>query len=142
MISFFIPGEPVAKGRARSFIRNGRIGHHTPEKTVNYESLVALSASVAMSRTGGYMLSGPLALAFIATFAIPKSWTKKRLAAHMNDAEPVTKRPDLDNIMKALADGMNGIVYADDSQIAHLSDCRKVYGEKPGVVVQVWEMTI
>lgn len=137
MISFIIPGEPVAKGRARSFIRNGRIGHHTPEKTANYESLVKLAASVAMADRN--LMDGPLCLSFCATFAIPKSWTKKRMAAHLVRPEPVIKRPDLDNIAKALADGMNGVVYLDDSQIAWIS-CQKVYGDVPGVALTVSEV--
>ena len=28
-----IPGVPVAKGRARAFVRNGHVGHYTPDKT-------------------------------------------------------------------------------------------------------------
>lgn len=142
MISFHIPGEPVAKGRARSFIRNGRIGHHTPVKTVNYEALVALYAHQAMHECHGdlNLMDGPLCLSFCATFAIPKSWTKKRLAEHLVRPEPVVKRPDLDNIAKALADGMNGIVYLDDSQIAWIS-CQKVYGDVPGVSLTVSKVT-
>lgn len=141
MIEFRIPGEPTAKGRARSFIRAGHIAHHTPAKTVAYEGLVALAAQSAMSAARLELMQGPLAMSFVATFAIPKGWTKKRLAAHAINPERVTKKPDLDNIMKALSDGMNKIVYADDSQIAHLH-CSKVYGALPGVLVRVWASTV
>lgn len=137
-VSFFVPGEPVAKGRARASIRKGKVAHHTPEKTVNYESLVALAASGAMAAKS--LLDGPLAASFTATFGIPKSWSKKRLAAHAELAEWVIKRPDLDNIGKALFDGMNGVVYGDDAQIVNLCGCRKVYGATPGVQVCVWEL--
>lgn len=140
MITVRIPGAPVAKGRARSFIRNGRIGHHTPEKTANYESIVALAASQAMGVADAELLSGPLAMSFEAVFAIPKSWSKKRVAANDTRPEYVTKKPDLDNLCKSLADGMNGVVYGDDSQIGEFHMCRKVYGAKPGVVVKVWEL--
>lgn len=142
MITFFVPGTPVAKGRARSFIRNGRIGHHTPEKTANYEGVVALAANQAMGTWGMEMLTGPLALSFVAVFAIPKSWSKKRTA--LNEARPefVTKKPDLDNLCKSLADGMNGVVYGDDSQISELHRCQKIYGDKPGVLVKVWEIAL
>ena len=140
MITINIPGAPVAKGRARSFIRNGHIGHHTPEKTVNYESMVALAASQAMGVADSGMLTGPLALSFMAVFAIPKSWSKKRTQANEARPESVVKKPDLDNLAKSLCDGMNGVVYGDDSQISEFHQCRKVYGAKPGVVVKVWEL--
>ena len=32
-VAFFVPGEPVAKGRARAFVRHGHVAHYTPEKT-------------------------------------------------------------------------------------------------------------
>lgn len=137
MIEFTVPGEPVAKGRARAFIRNGRVGHHTPEKTVNYAALVALAAQSAMHSSP--LLQGPLMLSFVATFAIPKSWTKKRLAAQALSPEYVTKKPDLDNLEKNLADGMNGIVYPDDCQIACTTG-KKIYGDTPGVWVSVWSL--
>jgi len=140
MIEFHIPGEPVAKGRARSFIRGGHIAHHTPKKTANYESLVALAAQFHMAATRQAMLEGPLLLTFSAVFTIPKSWSKKRKAANDLVPEFVTKRPDLDNIAKALSDGMNGVVYADDSQIVKMSCC-KFYGDRPGVWVIVARVT-
>lgn len=140
MISFTVPGEPVAKGRARSFIRNGRIGHHTPEKTVTYESMVRMQADAAMARANCGWLTGPLALSFTAVFAIPRNWPKKRLAAHGVTPESVTKKPDLDNLAKILGDGMNGIVYSDDCQIAKINCC-KVYGETPCVLVMIQEIS-
>jgi Holliday junction resolvase RusA-like endonuclease len=48
------------------------------------------------------------------------------------------KRPDLDNIVKAITDGMNGVVYEDDSQIVSLH-ATKVYGTDAMVEVMVTE---
>ena len=135
MITFTIPGEPVAKGRPRATSINGRARMYTPKKTVNYESMVALAAQQAMA--GRALIEGPVELSFEARFSIPKSWPKKRLAAQADYPEFVTKKPDLDNLVKALGDGMNGVVFADDSQIAQNGVCRKVYGAVPGVTVTV-----
>lgn len=136
MIRFHIPGEPIAKGRPRATTINGAARLYTPTKTVNYESLVALAAQQMMRSAELRMLTGPLHMEFRVVFGTPKSWTKKRLAAHAIRPEYVTKRPDLDNLMKALSDGMNGVVYADDCQIAQCTG-RKVYGDQPGVWVTV-----
>jgi Holliday junction resolvase RusA-like endonuclease len=137
-ITFTIPGEPIAKGRPRATTINGMARMYTPKKTANYESLVAYAAQEAMA--GRPMLEGPLELSFEARFTIPKSWTKKRLAAQAECPEFVTKKPDLDNLEKALGDGMNGVVFADDSQIAQNGLCRKVYGATPGVTVTVRQL--
>lgn len=139
MITFTIPGEPVAKGRPRATTINGMARMYTPKKTANYESMVALAAQQAMA--GRPLMDGPLELSFVASFTIPKGWTKKRLAAHAECPEYVTKKPDLDNLEKALGDGMNGVVFADDSQIAQTGLCCKVYGAVPGVVVTVRSLT-
>ena len=134
-LTFTIPGEPTAKGRPRATTVNGQARLYTPKKTVNYESLVALSAQQAMGdRT---IFDGPVSLGINAVFQIPKSWSKKRRTANYHNPEYVTKRPDFDNILKAVCDGMNGVVWIDDSQVALIDRSSKVYGEYPGVFVVV-----
>ena len=135
VFSFTVPGEPVAKGRARAFVRAGRVAHYTPAKTGNYEARVATFAQQAM--LGAKPFAGAVALSVVARFSIPASWSKKRRQAAMDGLEYVTKRPDLDNVVKAIKDGMNGIAWLDDSQVVSLVDCRKVYAEQPGVDVIV-----
>ncbi|MCW5323726.1 RusA family crossover junction endodeoxyribonuclease, partial [Verminephrobacter aporrectodeae subsp. tuberculatae] len=74
--TFTIPGEPVAKGRARAFVRNGHIALITPTRTARYENLVRLAAQQAMgARTP---VEGAVALTVNAFLAIPSSWSQKR----------------------------------------------------------------
>jgi Holliday junction resolvase RusA-like endonuclease len=47
-ISFTIPGEPVAKGRAKFARRGNFVTTYTPDKTARYENLVKLAAQQAM----------------------------------------------------------------------------------------------
>lgn len=131
-VQFTIPGEPVAKGRARSFVRNGHVAHFTPEKTARYENLVKLTAQQAMA--GAAPRDGALRLTVGAIFTIPASWSKKRQTEALNG--PVTKRPDLDNVVKAIKDGCNGVLWLDDCQVACLI-ATKTFGEIPGVWVCV-----
>ena len=132
-ITFTIPGEPVAKGRARSFVRNGHVEHYTPEKTAMYENLVKLSAQQAM---GGLVpIEGAVALIVRAFMGIPTSWSqKKQRAAALGDIKP-TKRPDLDNIVKSVKDGANGVMWKDDSQVVDVRASKR-YGI-PRVEVEV-----
>ena len=47
-----------------------------------------------------------------------------------------TTKPDKDNVIKAVYDGINGIVWKDDVQV--VDGCqRKRYGEVPGVKVRI-----
>ena len=135
MIQFSIPGEPIAKGRAKVTTISGHARMYTPTKTLNYESKVALFASQAMGAQA--LITGPVSLTVQAVFQIPASWSKKRKAANLEEPEYVVRRPDFDNLVKALCDGMNGVVWVDDCQVAAMGACSKVYGESPRVDVTV-----
>ena len=134
MIVFTVPGVPVAKGRARAFIRKGKVAHITPEKTVNYETLVKISAAEAMG--GRDLIDGPVMLAITLYLPIPKSWAKKKQALAIEDGIRPTGKPDASNVAKAIEDGMNGVVWLDDSQVTELS-VRKRYGSIPKAMVVV-----
>ena len=132
-IIFTIPGLPIAKGRARSCIRNGHIAHYTPNKTAQYENLVRLAAQHAMN--GEAPVESAVTLIVRAFLPIPISWSlKKQRAAAIGEVTP-TKRPDLDNIVKAVKDGANGVTWKDDSQVIDMRASKR-YGA-PRVEVEV-----
>lgn len=137
-VEFFVPGQPVGKGRPRATVRAGRARLYTPAKTEKYEARVALFAQQAMA--GRPVMAGPVALSVTALFPIPPSWPKKRQAAARAGTEQHTKRPDADNCAKAILDGLNGVVWKDDSQVVTLS-IEKRYAEVPRVEVLVVPLT-
>lgn len=134
MIRVHVPGQPVAKGRPRITTVNGSPRSYTPAKTVAYEGLIALAGQEVMD--GRELLDGPLSLTVQAIFQQPKGWSKKRCLAALLSPEWHTGRPDGDNILKAVGDGLNGIVWRDDSQVARCV-ITKAYGETPGLTVEV-----
>ena len=136
-IQFTVPGQPVGKGRARAARRGKFITMYTPEKTANYESLVAHAAHVAMA--GKSLISGAVAVDLDIRLQIPASWTKKRKEMAAQGLIAATKKPDADNVEKGVFDGMNGVVWVDDVQVVQVFK-RKRYAETPGVVVIVREI--
>lgn len=134
MLTFTIPGPPVGKGRPRI----SKVGNHarmfTPEKTVNYETLVAVSAKNAMD--GKPPIDGAVRVVLDIVCQIPASWSKKKRAAALEGKEHPTSKPDIDNVIKAVFDGMNGIVWRDDVLVVD-SWGYKRYGATPGVNVTV-----
>lgn len=51
-------------------------------------------------------------------------------------------KPDIDNILKVVLDGLNGIAYEDDKQVV-LTQCKKVYADttrSAGLQVHVLQM--
>lgn len=47
-----------------------------------------------------------------------------------------TKKPDLDNLIKAVKDSLTGIVYRDDGQIC-LETANKRYADVPGIRIVI-----
>jgi Holliday junction resolvase RusA-like endonuclease len=95
---------------------------YTPAATVAAEKHITLVASAAGIRP----IEGPVELEVDAEFLVPKSWTKRQLAAMEKNDRWHTGRPDVDNIGKLCQDALNGIAYHDDSQVCCLS-VRKYY---------------
>lgn len=133
-ISFIVPGEPQGKGRAKVVKIAGFTRMATPKKTVAYEGLVALAAQSAMS--GGVPFDGSCVIVVEAYFAMPKSMSQAKQAQALAGVIRPTKKPDGDNILKAVCDGINGVVWKDDVQAV---DARVVkrYGQTPCLHVMV-----
>jgi Holliday junction resolvase RusA-like endonuclease len=141
-IAFFVPGEPKGKGRHRSRIAGGKAGrqfvqHYAPKDTVEYENLVRMAAHEAME--GRDPTRHPVAMTMTAFVSVPSSWSKKKQARALNGMVCPTGKPDLDNLEKAILDGMNKIVFADDAQVCRVTKA-KLYATTPGVEVYVTEI--
>lgn len=131
-IEFTIPGFAVPKGRPKLSTVNGMAMAYTPAKTRNYESLVRLACEKAMGATPP--LNAPLSMEVMVRIGVPESWSQKRRRAAIDGEVLPTKRPDLDNYIKAILDGMNGVAFMDDARVVDLV-VRKRYSETPGVSV-------
>lgn len=133
-VAFTVPGEPQGKGRPRI----GKVGQHarmfTPQKTVAYEGLVAHAARQAMA--GHNLLQGACTVELDVLCSVPASWSKKKQAAALAGTVRPTKKPDVDNVVKAVFDGMNGVVWKDDVQAVTVM-VRKRFMPVPGVNVRV-----
>jgi Holliday junction resolvase RusA-like endonuclease len=136
MVTFMVEGTPVPKGRPR-FARRGKfVSTYSPKTTVDYESKVSESAKLAMGASEP--LETPVGAYIYITLPVPASYSKKRTQACLSGQERPTKKSDIDNYCKAIFDGMNGIVFVDDSLVVSLH-ATKVYGTIGMVEVMVKE---
>lgn len=121
-VTFPVLVRPIAKGRPRF----GKGSVFTPERTRKYEQIVRNEAERAMA--GREPFDGPVGVRCQFCFKTPKKNAEK-------EGEWRVGRPDLDNLLKAVTDAMNGIVYNDDSQIVMTlatkkqTDCDSVFIE-------------
>lgn len=130
VLQFHLAGAPMGKER----VRVTRQGHaYTPERTVNYESRLALAAQQAMA--GRPLFEGPLRVTVVAEMPIAESKPKKWKAAALAGEVRPTKKPDWDNFGKIL-DALNLVVWVDDSQIVD-GTVSKIYSASPKLSVRV-----
>lgn len=132
---FSVHGAPQGKARPRFSRRRGTVTTYTPQKTVDYEREVVRAYK---SACGGLFFGEkiPLAARITAYFKPPKNTRcNVRQAMYRGDILP-TKKPDADNIAKAICDALNGVAYHDDAQIIIMRVAKK-YGEVPRVEVEI-----
>ncbi|MTH95409.1 RusA family crossover junction endodeoxyribonuclease [Roseibium sp. RKSG952] len=130
-----ISGRPVAKGRPRYY--RGRAV--TPSDTRAYEQLIRSCAKFAMN--GRTPLDGPLNAIIEVFLPVPVSWSARQKREALDGRTLPVSRPDLDNYVKAVLDGLNGIVFEDDAQVVRIV-ARKSYSDRPCVIAGLLPMSI
>lgn len=134
MNQFIIPGKCVAKQRPRKAL-NGHI--YTPQKTQEYEYLVGMSfLKLHYSNRKKFSADVPLKVCIEVVNKLPKKYESKK---DKSGLFPTHK--DLDNQIKSILDGLNGVAYYDDSQVVEIVACKK-YGADDFVKVSIEEVKI
>jgi len=143
LIRLSVPGVPVAQPRQRhrAFVVGGqaRVQNYTPatHPVQSFKALLALTARKAWKKAP---LEGPLRVEVTFLFPLPAS-TKASVRKQVEAGVwvPHITKPDADNCIKAVKDGLNGILWQDDKLISE-GVWRKGYGQVPGVEIAVWAL--
>lgn len=135
MICFMVNVEPRGKGRPRFTAQ----GHpYTPKETVTYERTVRNAYLNAVGKCSAFAQGVPIKVKISFRFRPPESWSNKRIDKALWGELVPAKKPDIDNLVKAVLDALNHVAYHDDSQIVSLN-VNKEYAAVPGVTVWIEE---
>ena len=130
-------GEPVGKARPRTVTVNGFVQTFTPKSTREYEAKVKKAYKQQCGKL--YTKDFTVRIHIKAICKIPKSFSKiKTEQAKTGQLRPV-KKPDLDNIIKIILDGLNGVAFVDDCQVDEIT-ASKYYGENERVEIKLEEI--
>jgi Holliday junction resolvase RusA-like endonuclease len=131
-ITFTVPGTPKGQPRPR-FARVGAFvrTYETKDASSNKQNIAAWALSAGVKPA-----AGPVTVTISAYLPRPQRLCRKKDSP---DPLPATCKPDWDNIGKAVCDALNGVAYADDSQVV-IGHVRKYYhavGEVPCMVITI-----
>ena len=134
MIKFIVKGDPKSKQRPIFSSKGGKVRVFTGKSTSYYENLIKMHAQQHIKQP----LDG--AVGILITFYLhrPKymMWKTKPMPAVY-----CAKRPDIDNLVKSVVDGLNGVAFNDDAQIVHMH-AKKMYhsgNEGARTEISIWE---
>lgn len=113
---------PIPKARPRL----SKFAVYTPKKTADYEKLIAYEWK---RRYKNLILKGAVKLDLLFCFKKAKSCKK----------DYHTQRPDIDNLEKAILDGLNKTAFVDDCQVVEMKS-QKVFSDVDKIVITVTEM--
>ncbi|MBB1078947.1 RusA family crossover junction endodeoxyribonuclease [Limosilactobacillus sp. STM2_1] len=136
MVFYF---EPVSQARPRATVsRKGQIRVYDPLNPAIYKRRLSMTALKYM--LGRKPLEGPLSVKMRFYRPVQKSISKKLKQARIEGKERPIVKPDISNYVKSTEDGLNGIVWKDDSLIVH-EEVDKLYSDNPRVEIEVekWE---
>lgn len=126
-------GKPVAKARP-GFTKSGHV--YTPRKTLLFEKEVGKAYRYSDNPMYGKDVKLVADIRFY--FKIPKSRTLKE-KREIEENGYYNKKPDIDNLVKAVLDGLNGVAFEDDRQVVCINAMkqydRKELGERTEVVI-------
>lgn len=114
---FNVEGKPQGKQRPKFNSRTRTA--YTPKPTKDYEKAIAWAYKSAK----GKLISGAVEVRIKAYFRPNKklrSLTDDDISKTFGALRYVSK-PDVDNIAKAVLDGLNGVAYNDDAQVVNLA---------------------
>ena len=128
---FVVSGKPVGKGRPRMNRKTGRV--YTPDKTLQAENAVKRAY---YSQCRDVFFESYVRMELKLYYAIAKSNTKKiKEQKLLGELRPDIK-PDIDNVIKLIADSLNGLAYKDDTQIIEL-EAKKYYSDNPRMEIVI-----
>lgn len=105
-----IATNPVAKGRPKMAIQDGKVWTYTPRKTEDAQKLIIERLERYQGRCFPKHIPVKMTVIF---YRVKSKWLPKK------ESLPFRK-PDLDNFLKLTLDAMNGILVTNDAQITSI----------------------
>lgn len=109
---------------------------YDPKKVTVFKRQLGMLAKQQMLDRGLEPFDGPLEVCMEFHRPVQASISKKERSRRLSGVHRPTVKPDLSNYIKALEDGLNGIIWVDDNRIVQIV-AEKKYSDRPHIVIDV-----
>jgi Holliday junction resolvase RusA-like endonuclease len=118
-----IPGDPVPQGRPRFAVnkKTGKVIVYDPKECKAWKRMAGYVMFQAAKEDDFTMATGPVRVFIVAMFQAPKSKRKDAPVEHH-----IKRNGDIDNIVKAVLDAGNGVLWKDDALVCQLEAHKSV----------------
>jgi crossover junction endodeoxyribonuclease RusA len=119
-IDFFVAGIQKAQPRVKAFVRGGHAGVYTPNSAESWKQSVRREA---IANAPESLTANSVCISLDFFLPRPKSHLKRDGGVKENQPIWHCKKPDLDNLIKAVTDAITDTqrIWLDDSQICRIS---------------------
>jgi crossover junction endodeoxyribonuclease RusA len=119
-LDFFVAGIPKAQPRVKAFVRGGHAGVYTPDSAESWKQEVRKEA---IANAPESVMAHPVRVELDFFLPRPKAHYKRDDSVKPNSPVWHRKKPDLDNLIKAVTDAITDTqrVWLDDSQICEIT---------------------
>ena len=134
-----IYGEPIPQGRPR-FTKQGHA--YDPQRSQNYKQLVRFWVTQHLKKIPHWKpYENALCVDLTFHMGVPISLSKKkRIQAIQGEIRPTVRNGDIDNMVKAILDAGNNLLWVDDCIITDLIARKRYTGELARVEIKITEV--
>jgi len=142
--NFIILGNPLAQGRPRFFVRQGKsggkfVGAYDPATSKSWKETIKWQVIEQKPE----IISGPVAMTL--HFMLPRPKGHFRTGKNDKVLKPSAPKyhivkPDIDNLEKAVKDALRSICYRDDCQIISTTVTKEYGNHTTGVNIELTEV--
>jgi len=146
MIKFVVEGKPFGQKRPRAFRRGKFMTFYSPPENIEYAKKVVsafkgVSPKIAVEGKPLFAEGIPIGVKVFAYYSQPKV-SKKELARELLKYRYPLRKPDGDNVAKAILDGLTEAhAWHDDAQVVELQ-VFKLYDDNERVEVEIWQKNL
>ncbi len=135
-IDFFVAGTPKAQPRVKAFVRGGHAGVYTPDGAESWKQAVRRET---VANAPESVVAHPVRVSMDFFLPRPKAHHKKDGSVKAKSPIWHCKKPDLDNLIKAVTDAITDTqrIWLDDSQICQISATKTYALNRSGCSVRI-----